>query len=82
MIKSVQAVNVSDRKYLMIPVRREDYRSVEQLAEQLDQGREILNNPEKPHAEVIQGVKEERIKLLIEHNPGILHFLANRKKKN
>ena len=88
MIKSVPApaglkpVNVSDRKYLMIPVRREDYKTVDQLAEQLDQGRQILNNPEKPHAEVIQGVKEERIKLVIEHNPGILHLLANRKKKN
>ena len=55
-------MSVSDRKYLLIPVRREDYKSVDQLAEQLAQGREILENPEKPHAEVIQGVKEERIR--------------------
>ena len=75
-------MSVSDRKYLLIPVRREDYKSVDQLAEQLAQGREILDNPEKPHDEVIQGVKDERIKLLIEHNPGILHLLANRKKIN
>ena len=66
----------------MIPVRREDYKSVDQLAEQLDQGRQILDNPEKPHAEVIQGVKEERIKLMIEHNPDIVHLLAISKKKN
>ena len=75
-------VAVSDGKYLMIPVRVEDYKHADQLAAQLAQRWEILSNPEKPHAEVIQKVNEERIQLQIEHNPGIARFLGHRKKKN
>lgn len=66
----------------MIPVRVEDYKNVEQLAGQMAQSWEILEHPDKPHAEVIQSVKEERMKLQLEHNPGFLHLLANKKKKN
>ena len=66
----------------MIPVRMEDYKNVEQLAGQMAQSWEILDNPDKPHAEVIQSVKEERMKLQLEHNPGFLHLLTNKKKKN
>ena len=65
----------------MIPVRREDFKNVEQIAGQLAEGREVIELPEKPHAEVIQDVKDERIKLLIEHNPGIIQLLSKKKKK-
>ena len=69
-------------KYVMIPVRIEDYRNADQLAGQLAQRWEFLSNPEKPHAQVIQEVNDERIKLQLEHNPGIASFLANRKNQN
>ena len=75
-------VAVSVRKYVMIPVRREDYMNADQLAAQLAQRWEFLSNPEKPHAQVIQEVNDERIKLQLEHNPGIASFLANRENQN
>ena len=73
-------VDVSVEKYLMIPVRIEDYKHADQMASQLAQRWEFLENPDKPHAEVIQEVNEKRIKLQLEHNPGIARLLANKKK--
>ena len=72
-------VDSSVQKYLMIPVRIEDYKHAELMASQLAQRWEFLDNPDKPHAEVIQEVNEERIKLQLEHNPGIARLLANKK---
>ena len=65
----------------MIPVRIEDYKSIDSLVQQLTESREIQNNPLKPHAEVIQAVKDERIKLQVEHNPQIVNLLFEMKKK-
>ena len=72
-------VDLSVEKYLMIPVRIEDYQHADMMASQLAQRWEFLSNPDKPHAEVIQEVNEERIKLQLEHNPGIARLLANNK---
>ena len=65
----------------MIPVRIEDYELVDSLVQQLTESREIQNNPLRPHSEVIQAVKDERIKLQIEHNPEIVNLLFDVKKK-
>ena len=75
------AVRVRDIKYLLVPVSLEDYESVDSLVQQLTENREIQNKPHKSHYEVIQAVKKERIKLLIEHNPGLENLLAEKKMK-
>jgi len=74
-------LKVKDTKYLMIPVKIEDYESVDSLVQQLAESREIQNNPERPHSQVVEAVKEERINLQIEHNPGIVNILMERKRK-
>ena len=73
--------SVSERKYLMISVRKEDFKNVDLIAGQLAQHRQILELPEKPHSQIIQSVKDERMKLFLEHNPGTIQLLSNKKKK-
>ena len=72
--------SVRDIKYLLVPVGIQDYESVDSLVQQLAENREIQNKPHKPHLEVIQAVKDERIKLQIEHNPQLVNLLVERKK--
>ena len=71
---------IDNTKYLMIPVRFEDFKMLDDFAERLAVGREIQNNPNISHSHVIQAIKAERTKLHKEHNKEIVNFLEQKKK--
>ena len=71
---------IDNTKYLMIPVRIEDFKTLDDFAERLAVGREIQNNPNIPHSQVIQAIKSERIKLQKEHNREIVNLIEQKKK--
>jgi len=71
---------IDNTKYLMIPVRFEDFKMLDDFAERLAVGREIQNSPNIPHSQVIQAIKAERMKLHKEHNQQVVNFLGQKKK--
>lgn len=71
---------IDNTKYLMIPVRFEDFKMLDDFAERLAVGREIQNSPNIPHSHVIQAIKAERMKLHKEHNQQVVNFLGQKKK--
>jgi len=71
---------IDKTKYLMIPVRIEDFKMLDDFAEKLAVGREIQNQPNIPHSQVIQAIKTERVKLQKEHNREIINILEQKKK--
>lgn len=68
-------------KYLMIPIRVEDFKTMDDFAEKLAISREIQDHPTLPHSQVIQETKTHRIKLEKEHNAEIVSYLTQKKKK-
>ena len=86
MVKSEKApagkkpVDVRDTKYLMVPVSLEDYERIDKIVQQLSENREIQKYPHRPHSQVIQAVKDERLRLQIEHNPGLVTLLVDRRR--
>ena len=71
---------IDNTKYLMIPVRFEDFKMLDDFAERLAVGREIQNSPNIPHSHVRQAIKAERMKLHKEHNQQVVNFLGQKKK--
>ena len=72
---------IDTTKYLMIPIRVEDFKTMDDFAEKLAISREIQDHPNIPHAQVIQETKTERIKLEREHNQEIVSYITQKKKK-
>ena len=70
---------IDTTKYLMIPIRREDFKAMDDFAEKLAVGREIQDHPIIPHSQVIQEVKTERSNLLREHNQAVVSSLKTKK---
>ena len=71
---------IDKTKYLMIPVRIEDFKMLDDFAEKLAVGREIQNQPNIPHPQIIQAIKTERVKLQKEHNKEIISIIDQKKK--
>ena len=65
----------------MIPIRVEDFKTMDDFAEKLAISREIQDHPTLPHSQVIQETKTHRIKLEKEHNAEIVNYLTQKKKK-
>ena len=65
----------------MIPIRVEDFKTMDDFAEKLAISREIQDHPNVPHAQVIQETKTERIKLEREHNQEVVSLITQKKKK-
>ena len=65
----------------MIPIRVEDFKTMDDFAEKLAISREIQDHPTLPHSQVIQETKTHRIKLEKEHNAEIVSYLTQKKKK-
>merc|ERR1711988_1265173 len=56
------------KKYIMIPVYLDDFKSMNDIAESAIIAREVQKNPSDAES-IIKNIKEERRNLMISHNP-------------
>ena len=66
------------KKYIMIPVYLDDFKSMNDIAESAIIAREVQKNPSDAES-IIKNIKEERRNLMISHNPQ--HVATAKKEK-